>query len=162
MLTYCNQFTAWIEKTLIEPMETWVSQQQQKCAKKGWLGKLFCWFIVILVKVVIWVVKKILVPVVKTVCCVVSFVVGSLALPFVAWSPKLTKWFKTKFFCTTKCKYLRRETLTGQAYKYRYHFECECANPTTGVTTNSPFAVEANDDVEAAEKLRNLLAAQNC
>jgi hypothetical protein len=86
MAESCKQQQERIEETVVEPVEQWVEQQEQRCRDEpcNWwtlcLNKLFCWLVTVLVKVAVWVTKVVVRWVYRTVCTVVSLAVGLLAL----------------------------------------------------------------------------------
>src|SRR3954451_21195270 len=86
MAESCKQQQERIEETVLEPIDTWVNQQEQKCRDErcNWwtlcLNKLFCWIVVVLVKVSLWVVTIVVRWVYRLVCTLVMLVIGLLAL----------------------------------------------------------------------------------
>jgi hypothetical protein len=86
MAISCKQQQEKIEETVLQPIDTWVNQQQQRCQDQpcDWwtlcLNKLFCWLVWVLVKVTEWVLTVVVRYVYRLVCVVVSLVVGLVAL----------------------------------------------------------------------------------
>jgi hypothetical protein len=86
MAESCKQQQERVEETVLQPIDTWVTQQEQKCRDEpcNWwtlcLNKLFCWIVVALVKVSLWVVTIVVRWVYRLVCTVVMLVIGLLAL----------------------------------------------------------------------------------
>jgi hypothetical protein len=84
----CQEQAERVEETVLQPLNKWVEQQQQSCRDepcKWWmlcLNKLFCWVVVILVKVTLWVATIVVRWVYRTVCTLVTVVVGVVALVF--------------------------------------------------------------------------------
>jgi hypothetical protein len=86
MAESCKQQQERIEESVLQPIDKWVTQQEQKCRDEpcNWwtlcLNKLFCWLVVGLVKVSLWVTTILVRWVYRMVCTVVMLVVGLLAL----------------------------------------------------------------------------------
>jgi len=86
MAESCKQQQERIEETVLQPIDKWVAQQEQKCRNEpcNWwtlcLNKLFCWIVVALVKVSLWVTTLVVRWLYRMVCTVVSLVIGLLAL----------------------------------------------------------------------------------
>lgn len=86
MAESCKQQQERIEKTVLQPIDQWEKQLENRCQKEPciwWmlcLNKLVCWVATILVKVTLLVATVVVRWVYRTVCTVVSLVVGVLAL----------------------------------------------------------------------------------
>jgi len=86
MAESCKQQQERIEESVLQPIDQWVTQQEQRCRDEpcNWwtlcLNKLFCWIATFLVKVTLWVTTIIVRWVYRTVCTVVMLAVGLLAL----------------------------------------------------------------------------------
>lgn len=86
MAKSCKQRQERIEETILQPIEQWVEQQEQRCRNATciwWmlcLNKLVCWLVTVLVKVVLWVTTVVVRWVFRIVCTAVSLLVGGLAL----------------------------------------------------------------------------------
>jgi hypothetical protein len=86
MAESCKQQQERIEETVLQPIDTWVAQQEQQCRDEpcNWwmlcLNKVFCWIVVALVKVTLWVTTIVVRWVYRLVCTAVMLVVGLLAL----------------------------------------------------------------------------------
>jgi hypothetical protein len=86
MAQSCKQQQERVEETVLQPVDQWVTQQQQQCQNQpcNWwmlcLNKLVCWLVVVLVKVSLWVTTIVVRWVYRIVCTVVSLVIGLLAL----------------------------------------------------------------------------------
>lgn len=74
MAEVCTTVTEWIQTAISKPMEEWEEEKQEKCKKRKWYDprKWLCWFVLVLVKVVRWVVDYVLTPVFTLVCRLVS------------------------------------------------------------------------------------------
>jgi hypothetical protein len=88
MAESCKEQAEKVEETVIQPLDQWVQQQQQRCSEEpcNWwtlcLNKLICWFVTVLVKVTVWVTTIVVRWVYRTVCTVVSLVVGAVLAIF--------------------------------------------------------------------------------
>jgi hypothetical protein len=86
MAESCKEQQERIEETVLQPIDKWVEQQEQRCRNEPciwWmlcLNKLVCWIATFLVKVTLWVLTLVVRWVYRTVCTAVSLVVGVLAL----------------------------------------------------------------------------------
>jgi hypothetical protein len=84
----CKQQQEKIEETVLQPMDQWVQKQEQQCKNepcKWWmlcLNKLICWIVWAAVKITVWVTAIAVRWVYRTVCTLVSLVVGLVALIF--------------------------------------------------------------------------------
>lgn len=78
MAIECVEIQEWIEEEISKPVEEWVEKTEKKCKKRKWYDprRWLCWLVTTLVKVVRWVVVKVGKWVVRTVCKVVSAVLG--------------------------------------------------------------------------------------
>ena len=86
MAESCKQQQERVEETVLQPIDQWVEQQEEKCRNEPciwWmlcLNKLVCWVVTALVKVTLWVTTVVVRWVYRIVCTVVSLIVGVLAL----------------------------------------------------------------------------------
>ena len=149
----CETITTWVEEEILEPVDTWVTEVHQNCKELPWWNPLrwFCWLVVKLVKVVIWVIKTIEVAIFETICTVVAFLVGwiiniiAIVIDSIfqtnmsAW---VVHWFFPRF---KKCKYISSKesiTLTGG---YDYIFECNCKGKKIQINVSAYTDEEAKD-----------------
>ncbi|WP_328842640.1 hypothetical protein [Streptomyces sp. NBC_00258] len=88
MAVSCQEQAERVEETVLQPIDQWVEGQEQRCRDEpcNWwtlcLNKLFCWIVVVLVKVSLWITTIVVRWVYRTVCTVVTVVVGLVALLF--------------------------------------------------------------------------------
>ncbi|NGO49173.1 hypothetical protein [Streptomyces ureilyticus] len=88
MAVSCQEQAERVEETVLQPVDHWVDGQEQRCRDEpcNWwtlcLNKLFCWIVVVLVKVSLWITTIVVRWVYRTVCAVVTVVVGVVALLF--------------------------------------------------------------------------------
>jgi hypothetical protein len=86
MAESCKQQQERIEESVLQPIDQWVTQQEQRCRDEpcNWwtlcLNKLFCWIATFLVKVTLWVATIVVRWIYRMVCVAVMLVVGLLAL----------------------------------------------------------------------------------
>lgn len=86
MALSCKEQLSKVEEDVLQPIDTWVNEQVEKCRNekcKWWmlcLNKLVCWLVTVLVKVTVWVLTTVVRWVYITVCVVVTLVVGLLLL----------------------------------------------------------------------------------
>ena len=86
MAESCKQQQERIEESVLQPIDKWIMQQEQRCRDEpcNWwtlcLNKLLCWLVVGLVRVSLWVTTILVRWVYRLVCTVVSLVIGLLAL----------------------------------------------------------------------------------
>lgn len=78
MAIECVETQEWIEEEISKPVEEWVEQTEEKCKKRPWWHPLrwLCWLVTTVVKVIRWIVVKVGKWVVRTVCKLVSAVLG--------------------------------------------------------------------------------------
>ncbi|MEU9662898.1 hypothetical protein [Streptomyces chartreusis] len=88
MALSCQQQAERVEETVLQPVDQWVNSQERRCRDEpcNWwtlcLNKLFCWLVVVLVKVTLWITTIVVRWVYRTVCTVVTVIVGVGALLF--------------------------------------------------------------------------------
>ena len=88
MALTCKQQQEKVEETVLQPIDKWVQKQEQQCRNEpcNWwmlcLNKLFCWIVWAAVKITLWVATLVVRWVYRTVCTIVSLVIGLLAWPF--------------------------------------------------------------------------------
>lgn len=93
MVTRCKQIQDWVETEVWDPVDDWVKSTEQRCKDYGWWNPLgwFCWLVTIFVKIVIFVMRKIVTPILRVVCEVVNLLLELLsavlnvvlAIPFI-------------------------------------------------------------------------------
>lgn len=152
MSLICTTVTTWVTKEVLQPVNTWATQQQEKCDKLPWWNpaKWFCYVVTVTVQVVVWVTTKILVPITQTICNVVTGIIGlfllilAAAVDAVCQKCNLTSCVKHWFVTPTKITLI--STSPSPTGKTTYTFSCNCS------VTNKPSAVvEASNDQEAAQ-----------
>jgi hypothetical protein len=85
MAETCREVQEWVEESVEKPIEEWENRQEERCREEecNWwtlcLNKLFCWIVVIAVKVVRWVVVTVGKWVGRVVCEVVATVLDAAA-----------------------------------------------------------------------------------
>ena len=88
MAMTCKQQQEKVEETVLQPIDKWVQKQEQQCRNEqcNWwmlcLNKLFCWIVWTLVKITLWVTTLVVRWVYRTICTLVSLVVGLVAWIF--------------------------------------------------------------------------------
>lgn len=88
MALTCKQQQEKVEETVLQPIDKWVQKQEQQCRNEpcNWwtlcLNKLFCWIVWAMVKISLWVATLVVRWVYRTVCTLVSLVIGLVALIF--------------------------------------------------------------------------------
>jgi hypothetical protein len=85
MAESCKEQAERVEESVLQPVDQWVEQQEQRCRDEpcNWwmlcLNKLVCWVVVVLAKVTLWITTIVVRWVYRTVCTVVNVVVGVVA-----------------------------------------------------------------------------------
>ena len=88
MAESCKEQQVKVEEEVLQPVDKWVNQQEQRCREeecKWWmlcLNKLFCWLVWVLVKITEWVLIVVIRWVYRIVCVTVTLVVGLLVFIF--------------------------------------------------------------------------------
>ena len=86
MAKSCKKQLAQVEKETLQPIESYVNQLQEVCENQEckWyllcLNVLFCWLVLVVVKVIEWVVVLVVRWVYRIICIALSLIVGVLAL----------------------------------------------------------------------------------
>lgn len=88
MAESCKEQQVRVEEEVLQPVDKWVREQRERCENEPcnpWLlclNKLVCWLVWVTAKITEWVLIIVVRWVYRTVCVVVSLVVGLLALIF--------------------------------------------------------------------------------
>ena len=159
MAQICQTVTTWVTQSILEPVDQWVSQQQQKCEPKWWAPwSWLCWFVWVLIRVVIWVTREILVPITHVVCRTVTSVVYVILSPFivvidVTFGPGINAWFRDMFYYVdVSIEFVDRNGPDPKGY-YLYRFTCKCKNG------DKPIQITALNDQDAAAQARKACTA---
>jgi hypothetical protein len=155
MSLICTNVTTWITQQVLVPANTWVSQQQQQCAQfpwwdpRGW----FCWFVTVLVLVVVWVTQNIVVPTITVVCTFITFVIGWIILVFatvidaICQTCTAVAWTNHWFLTHGKITFVSSVPSATRPGYSDYTFTCSCPNGSS-----SNIVVTAlNDDAAASQ-----------
>ena len=134
MALVCTKITTWITQQITKPVDTWVHRQQQQCKKLHWWNPLswFCWFITILVKVIVWVTENILIPMFTVSCTFVMWVVGffvllvAIFIDVVCERCNAQAWVNLWFFTPAKITFVKSEPSRTQIGSFDYTFICNC------------------------------------
>jgi hypothetical protein len=157
----CTKTTSWFVKKVLDPVDKWVTKQQQNCKKLKWYDprKWICWIVTITIKIVIWVIREILVPIILVTCSVITALLFLLLAPFAVVIDGLSQnshclltlqiWLVTRSKITFVSK-----IPTGAVDSYLYTFTCECADKTS-----KDISVTASNDDDAAQKAEKECAA---
>jgi hypothetical protein len=153
----CNTVTTYVEKTVLEPVDKWVAEKQKQCKSQKWPKNWLCWFITVLVKVVVWITRKIVVPMTTVVCKFVSWTLYFPAWP-IAWiidqfcaKCHALDWLKDTLTNYIKFKDKKDSSTPGH---YDYIFICNCPKGPVEIV------VTAKDDEEAAQKAKEVCATK--
>ncbi len=154
MSVICRTVTDWVETTILDPVENWISQQEEKCSQWPWPLSWLCKWVTVLVSVIVWISKTILKPITTLICNIITTVIGlvfmvpGLLFDVVAqplglnWS--MQSWIKHWFLYGTHVTYIKKTPLPNGGYAYI--FKCACKNGG-----ESQINIQANSDAEAAE-----------
>ena len=168
MALVCKIVTDWVEKEVVEPVEHFIDQLQEECQQypwydpRGWV----CWFIVVSVKVVDYIVTTITIPVSKAVCYVMAVCSYYPLVPLAFVIDEVTQ--TTEVYVTLKtwmltCSeaVLTDKLTTAKKGVYNYDYTCKCCNgfKDTGVEYKISFLAE--DDADAYKYARKQ-CAQKC
>lgn len=156
MAKICNTVTVWVLEDVLSRVDKWVSQLQQKCKQYSrWdPRRLFCWLVTVSALVTTWVVKQILVPLSKTVCIVVTGVIGVTLLPFAAAIDAVcakctvTVWIRQWFLTPTKIT-CEKQGASSTPNLFSYLCICNCS-----LFNQVDIKIEALNDEEAATLAR--------
>jgi hypothetical protein len=153
MSLICLTFTSWIEETILEPVNTWASQQQQQCNQLPWWNPLgwVCWLVTTTILVVVWVTIKITVPILTVICHFVTFIVGWVAMVIatliVAVNPQSNaiQWVNLWFLARARISFVSRAP-SAKAGAFDYVFTCHCRDQDHTITVTA-----VTDDDAAAQ-----------
>ena len=159
MALICTTATTWIIREILNPVDQWVQQQEQRCKRKKWWNPAswFCWLITITVKVVTWITRNILVPIINVICNIITGIIGGLMLPFAAAidaacsTCNTSNWVKRWWITRTKITFINKIDSPTRPGFSDYNFTCNCNNNRT------PITVTADSD-----SLAQSLAIENC
>jgi hypothetical protein len=145
----CKTVIIFVTQQVLDPVEQWVTQSQQQCHQYPWWDPrgLVCWFVTTLVKIIVWVAREILVPISKTICYFVSFLIGGFLLPFAAAiGPSAYNWVSVYFLNGTSVT-IGPKVDTPSGF-IDYYFTCNCKN---FVEKQIVISIPQNDDAKALE-----------
>ncbi len=145
-MSFCHTITEFVQEKVLVKVEKWIDQKQKKCQSKKGLKKLFCWFVLIAVKIFEWVTRVIIVPLNHVICVALAGGIYVVIHPFAAPFPKFDDWLKKWFYKKVKCEHLKTTPASGGVSVYE--FKCQCKNG------EQLIKVEAHNDEEAAEMVR--------
>lgn len=155
MSRICFTVTEWVVTKVLEPVDQWVAQQQQHCKQLPWWNPLkwFCWFVTVMVRVVVWVLREILVPIVRVICIIFMMGVGFIPLVIgAAFSPSLYAWVLDWLWPKPLVTGISKKpaSVPGEVV---YEFRCHCKD---GRTTVLSITIPEND------ALAQTMAADQC
>ena len=161
MAIICTTVTSFVVKDVLVPVQKWVSQLQQQCKALPWWNPLkwLCWFVTILVQVVVWVVEHIVVPILNVVCVLVSWFIGAVLMPCavaidaVCQSCNATGCILAWFFTPTAIEIVSTAPSATEPGYTDYVFKCNCKDPAK----SQNITLTAIDDTQAAD-----LAKEKC
>jgi len=154
MAIICDTVTSYIVKDILVPTEKWENQLEKQCKQLPWWNPLkwLCWFVVVLVKVVVWVTQHVTVPIVKSICVVVSGFVGTILLPFAAAYDAVfqTNCYQQILACyitPTAIEFVSSVPSATEPGQMDYTFKCNCSDPAK---SQQAQVTAFNDDQAAA------------
>lgn len=152
MALICTTSTTWITQTVLDPVDSWVSQQQTQCNNYPWPLNWLCSVVTVLVKITTWVTRYILVPVLHITCVVITAILGGILYPF-AWAIDSVcktcnthQWVELWWLTPTKITFVKKEISKTNPDYFDYTFTCNCKNG------KKEIIVTAANDIDA-EKL---------
>lgn len=152
MSLICTTVTTWVDKIVLKPVEKWVAEQQKKCKKWPWPLNWICQFVLVLVKLTIWITVNIIVPITQTTCVVITGVIGGILLPFgaaidaVCQKCNVFNWINKWWITPTKITFVKMEKSSSVPGANDYTFKCKCKQG------NKEVVVIAVSDIEAQKK----------
>jgi hypothetical protein len=157
MALICTHITTLIAQQITTPTNTWVSQQQQQCGRHHWWDPRtwFCWFITILVQIVVFVITTILVPTITVVCTIVTFVVGwfvmiaAIAIDAFCQTCNAVAWTNHWFLTRGSITFVSVAPSTTTPGSSDYTFTCHCSSGK-----DSTIVVTATNDDDAASQAK--------
>ena len=164
MSLICINVTTMITQQVTVPVNTWVTQQQQKCKQYPWWDPRgwFCWFITVSVLIVVWVVQNILIPTINVICTFITFVVGWVVLIFavvidaICRTCNAVSWTRHWFLTRGKITFVNSVPSANRPGFFDYTFTCHCSNGS-----NSNIVITALNDDDAASQAK-LSCAKAC
>jgi|SRR6202035_836841 len=164
MSLICTTVATWITHQVLVPVNTWASQQQKKCNQYPWWDPRgwFCWFVTVLIQVVVWVTQNVSIPTFKFVCNFVTFVVGWFVMIFatiidaVCSSCNAVFWTNHWFLTQGTITFVSSAPSPTKPGYSDYTFTCHCPNGSS-----SNIVVTALNDDDAASQAQ-LACAKVC
>lgn len=151
MALICTTITTWVTQKVFDPIDTWVSQQQNECKNYPWPLNWFCEFVTVFVKIILWVARNILVAIFTVTCVLVTWLIGAILYPF-AWAIdsicqtcNAHQWVEVWWLTPTNITFVKRENSVNTLGSFDYIFICNCK------TGKKEIIITATDDVEAAK-----------
>ncbi len=161
MAQFCRTVTTWVTEEVLEPVDSWAAELQQKCEPVWWKPWTWiCWLFWVIVRIVIWIVTEILVPITQIVCITITSVIFLVSAPFAAavdavFGTSTYDWFKDVFFASKdQIKFVSKEGPKADG-TYTYTFICRCKSGDESIS------LTATNDQSAADFARGI-CAQTC
>ena len=161
MALLCTKITKIIITKVLDPVDSWVTQQQQQCSSMPWPINWLCKSVLFLVKVTTWVTREIATPTVEFVCKVTAFPIGwtllLIAIPVDLICQKCHMWYWTNLWLFDRVVLKKQEPSVTQPGLTDYSFACLCPDKAPSVE----FVITAENEVEAKE-LADKQCAASC
>lgn len=156
MSLVCVTITNWVTQTILTPVDSWASQQENKCQQYPWWDPRgwFCYVVTVWIRITVWVMKNVVLPIAETICSADTAFLGFVLLPFIVALDaacdrcNILTWWKRWFLNDPGIVFVS-QTPSASGPGYDYTFICNC-NPWKKPT----IIVEADNDAEAAEKAK--------
>lgn len=145
MALICVTVTSWVQQSVLQPVNTWTTTQQQQCQKLPWWNPLgwLCWLVTFVILVVVWVTNWIVVPLTSIVCTTITAVLYLFALPFVAAFQKPRDWLAHWFYTPLHRQITHVSTVPSTLIGYfDYTFTCYCGKTVTVTAQYDDVAAE--------------------
>lgn len=166
MALVCRIVIDWIEKEVTEPVDKWVDELQENCHQYPWYDPrgLFCWFIVVSVKVIAYITKNVTIQISQTVCFLMAALLHFSLSPIALAIDEITQttkiYIKIKTWLRTCSNVtLKEKQQTGKKGIFNYVYSCECCNRSDDTTSEISFL---GDDDNAAFKYARKECAKKC
>ena len=152
----CTTVINYVVQQVTNPVDQWVDSLEEQCEELPWWNPLgwFCWFVVVTVKVTIWVVENIVVAVSTVQCTIVAWVVGFFLLLIALFPAALGQnwgmwdWTIHWFYTPARITFKSSSPSTSQPGYTDYTFRCNCKDKNKA----QDVVITAMNDEEARRK----------
>jgi len=163
MSRICFTVTDWVVQEVLEPVEEFAREQQRRCRELAWWNPVrwFCWFVTVLVRIIVWVVREIVVPIFRFVCTVITNILELALRPFLVAFDAIAGtntagWTREWFgFNGNRCELQERTDFNADGTA-TFSFNCRCDREADPQLVTVDADSERDAAMLAREQIQNV------